>query len=163
MTQVYISAGSNHNRQQNIAMALARLKKQFGELLISPIYQSPAVNAQGDDYYNLAVGFETALPVAELRRHLRETENELGRDRSRPEQVTVDLDLLLYGQVSGRVDDAELPHPDLFRHRHVLQPLADIAGSMSLPGANQSLDSLLAQPRMRGQTLQPVTDHEHEL
>lgn len=163
MPQVYVSAGSNHNRQQNIAMALGRLKARFGRLQVSPVYESPAVNGKGAAYYNLAVGFETDESAAALRASLREIEEALGRDRSRPEQVSIDLDLLLYGDSVETVAGCELPHPDLRRHRHVLQPLADIAADLVLPGTDRSLISLLAEPDMASQVLQAVVTGEHEL
>lgn len=157
MTQVYISAGSNSNRQQNIALALMRLKKQFGELTLSPVYESEAVDGRGGNYYNLAAGFQTELPVVELRDFLRQVEDELGRKRNASGKVNIDLDLLLYGQLQESVGGIQLPHPDLLRYRHVLQPLADIAGNLCLPGSEQPLHSLLNEPGMMDSVLECVS------
>lgn len=142
MAQVYVSAGSNSNRQQNIALALARLKRQFGPLTLSPVYESPPADGRGDNYFNLAIGFQTALSPAELREQFRYIESELGRERA-SESVSIDLDLLLYDDLAGEFDDFQLPHPDLSRHRHVLQPLVDIAAEVRFPGSGQSLRDLL--------------------
>jgi 2-amino-4-hydroxy-6-hydroxymethyldihydropteridine diphosphokinase len=168
MAQVYVSIGSNSNRQQNIAMALAQLKKQFGKLVLSPIYESKPMDGRGGNYYNLALGLHTEMPPAELRNCLRQIENRLGRQRTSAGcngggEVSIDLDLLLYDQLTRQFADFQLPHPDLARYRHVLQPLADIAGNLSLPGTRQTLHSLLNDPRMVGSVLKTVTDHQQAL
>lgn len=159
MSQVYISAGSNSNRQQNIALALARLKKEFGELVLSPVYESKPVDGRGDNYYNLALGFQTELPLAQVQSILRGIENDLGRERSDSATVSIDLDLLLYGGCNGHFDGVQLPHPDLSRYRHALQPLADIAGDVVLPGTQQTLQSLLNDPGMADFALERVSGH----
>lgn len=160
MTQVYVSAGSNDNRQQNIAMALMRLKKEFGELTLSPVYESEPVDGRGGNYYNLVLGFQTELPVVDLRDLLRHVESELGRARNESGHVSIDLDLLLYGELNECVDGIQLPHPDILNYRHVLQPLADVAGNLALPGSQQTLHSLLNEPRMADSALTCVSGQQ---
>ncbi|MEX1032080.1 MAG: 2-amino-4-hydroxy-6-hydroxymethyldihydropteridine diphosphokinase [Cellvibrionaceae bacterium] len=162
MERVYISAGSNSNRQQNIAMALARLRQQFGKLSISPVYESEAIDGTGDNYYNLVVGLDTDLSVSEIHHYLRRVEEALGRERGKSGAITIDLDLLLYGRVSGNIDGIQLPHPDLERYRHVLQPFVDIAGDMTLPGSERSVKSLLDDPQM-ADTIECVGTGNHEI
>lgn len=139
VVRVYISIGSNHNRETNIAHALRRLRESFGEIQTSPVYRSAAVNGQGADYQNLAIGFDTALPFADVRQLMRSIEAELGRDRSQSEKISIDLDILLYGDETG----PELPHPDVFRYSHVLRPMADIAGDLVPPGSTKTINQLL--------------------
>lgn len=157
MVQVYLGVGSNSNRQQNIAMALTRLKKAFGALQISPVYETSPVDGRGSDYYNLAVGFETAMSLRDLRSFLREEEDSLGRDRRAAGEVAIDLDLLLYGDLEGSFGDCQLPHPDLQRHRHILQPLADIAGERLLPGQHFRVSDMLDQVTTTSGSLRRVT------
>ncbi|MCW8194949.1 2-amino-4-hydroxy-6-hydroxymethyldihydropteridine diphosphokinase [Proteobacteria bacterium 005FR1] len=151
MVQVYLGIGSNTNRQQNIALALSCLKAEFGELLISPVYESQPVDDLGADYYNLVVGFESDKSPQQLRSFLHEVEDALGRDRLAPDQVTIDLDLLIHGDLYGTFDDFQLPHPDLTRYRHMLQPLVDIAGDETMPGQQLKYGDLLESLNLQGQ------------
>lgn len=143
MVQVYISIGSNQNREQNIASAIKRLRDAFGSIRCSGTYRSPAVGGRGSDYHNLTVGFNTDLPLPELRQLTRAIEEELGRNRSQLQVVTIDLDILLYGELAGEVAGCRLPHPDIFRYPHVLKPLADIAGDLVPPGSKHTVGELL--------------------
>lgn len=143
MVRVYISIGSNQNRERNIAYAVKRLQDTFGSIQCSPTYRSAAVGGNAADYHNLAVGFETGLSLAELRQFTRGVEVELGRDRTQDDVVSIDLDILLYGELSGTFDGCRVPHPDIFCHPHVLTPLADIAGNVAPPGSTQTIGELL--------------------
>ena len=66
MAKVFLSLGSNIDRRQHISSALDALHQQFGELLISSVYESEAVGFVGDNFYNLVVGLETDLGVGDL-------------------------------------------------------------------------------------------------
>lgn len=154
MARVYISIGSNHNCEHNIARAVARLREIFGQIHCSPAYRSAAVNGRGADYQNMAVGLDTALPLEELRELMHGIEAELGRDRHQVDTVSIDLDILLYGDLVG----PRLPHPDLFRYSHVLQPLADIAGELVPPGSDKSINELL-QALAVGTALEPAREY----
>lgn len=139
MVRVYISIGSNHNREHNIAQAVSRLREIFGSIECSPVYHSAAVDGRGEDYQNMAAGFDTQVSPAELYAIMQGIEAELGRDRHQAEKVSIDLDILLYGDVIA----PRLPHPDLFRYRHVLKPLADIAGDLVPPGSSVTISAML--------------------
>jgi 2-amino-4-hydroxy-6-hydroxymethyldihydropteridine diphosphokinase len=160
MVQVFLGIGSNVNRQQNIALALTRLNKTFGELRISPVYESSPVDGWGACYYNLALGFQTELSLQDLRSFLRDVEDSLGRKREMVGEVTIDLDLLIYDNLHGTFGDCRLPHPDLRRHRHILQPLVDIAGELTMPGQQMRMIDLLDQLNPSDGKLRPVTSAE---
>ena len=59
MARVYISAGSNQNRETHLGNAVRALRLAFGELLLSPVYESPAVGFAGEPFFNLVIGFDT--------------------------------------------------------------------------------------------------------
>ena len=61
MAHVYVSVGSNIDREDNIAMALRLLEASFGELQCSSVYESEAVGFDSDPFYNLVVGFDTTV------------------------------------------------------------------------------------------------------
>ena len=127
MATIYLSIGSNYQREKNIIAALHLLQKQFGTLTVSPIYRSTAIENNGDDYFNLVVSLQSEDDVETLRRHLRRVEATLERNRDEPQRVSIDIDLLLYDNFVGTAAGYELPHPDIARYRHVSQPLADLA------------------------------------
>ena len=66
MANVYLSIGSNVNRSENIRSCIDSLSAIFGQLSLSPVYESTAVGFEGDNFYNLVVGVETNLRVGEI-------------------------------------------------------------------------------------------------
>ena len=59
MAKVYVSLGSNIDRERNIEQAIADLHEAYGELEQSRTYETQAVGFEGDPFYNLVVAFET--------------------------------------------------------------------------------------------------------
>lgn len=140
--RVFVSAGSNIDPRANLETACKALKQHFGELELSPLYQSPAEGFSGPDFLNLVVGFETTESPGEIRKRLAELEARAGRDRSggKFSSRTLDLDLLLYG---NRIDASlKLPHPDIERYAFVLKPLADLAPDLLHPVTGATIADL---------------------
>ncbi len=129
MARVYVSIGSNIERERNIAAGLDGLAESFGELTLSSVFESEAVGFAGDHFYNLVAGFETGLPVGELSRELKAIEDRNGRCRQGPKFSgrTLDIDILTYDDRCGRIDGVELPRAEILFNAFVLQPLAEIA------------------------------------
>src|SRR3569832_1537058 len=84
MARVYVSVGSNIDRERYIRAGLAALRERYGPLQCSRIYESKAVGFDGDDFYNLVVGFDTEQPVRDVAAALREIEQQNARDRRAP-------------------------------------------------------------------------------
>ena len=61
MTTIYLGLGSNVDPQRNLCFGLDELSRRFGELVISPTYQSEAVGFEGDDFLNLVDTFQSRL------------------------------------------------------------------------------------------------------
>jgi 2-amino-4-hydroxy-6-hydroxymethyldihydropteridine diphosphokinase len=144
MTQVYVGIGSNIDREANIRRGIELLQKAFGPLIISPVYESPAVGFAGDDFYNLVAGFDTSLDPRALIQALHAIEFQCGRERGAPHfsSRTLDLDLLFYGDQVVHAGDLELPRPDILKYAFVLCPLADIAGDRLHPVLGQPIKDL---------------------
>ncbi len=142
--KVFLGLGSNQKPEFHIARALDALYVQFGEMHISPVYESAAVGFDGANFLNLVVEIETVLPVRDLLQALRTIENDNGRDRSAPRFSgrTLDIDILLYGDAVGEVDGVTLPRPEILTNAFVLRPLADIAPDLRHPQNNQTLGDL---------------------
>lgn len=134
MARVYVSLGSNIDREQHIASALSLLDEAFGPLEQSSVYESDAVGFDSPAFYNLVVGFETDKGPRAVQRVLRHIE-ELNA-RVRTEQLsarTLDLDLLLYDDLVVDEEGLKLPRNDITRYAFVLGPLAEIAGDECHP------------------------------
>ncbi|MBQ0720506.1 MAG: 2-amino-4-hydroxy-6-hydroxymethyldihydropteridine diphosphokinase [Gammaproteobacteria bacterium] len=135
LRRVYLSLGSNIDREKNILACLDALAEQFGELIISPVYESEAVGFTGDSFYNLVVGIDSALSVGELAVLMREIEYANKRSRAGPKfgPRTLDIDILTCGELTGLIDGVALPRDEVIENAFVLLPLVDIAGDEKHP------------------------------
>ncbi len=94
---------------------------------VGPVEQGPFLNG--------AVRIETDLGPRELLERLLAVEQRLGRVREeRWGPRTIDLDLLLYGDLVVDEPGLTVPHPRLHERRFALEPLADLAPSLEIPG-----------------------------
>ena len=129
--RVWLSLGSNMDREYNIRSAITALEKVFGRLIISPVYESDAVGFTGDPFLNLVVGVETDWTPQQLVALLRSIEHSHGRERSGEKfsARTLDIDLLTYGHQVLHAPGIDLPRKEITRYAFVLQPLAKVAGN----------------------------------
>jgi len=135
----FLGLGSNQgDRAAFLRDALARLDLVPGVRLVavSSLYATAPVGPPDQpDFLNAAAGVRTILSPGELLAACLGIEAALGRVRTeRWGPRTIDLDLLLYGEVRMAEPDLELPHPRLRERAFVLQPLAEIAGQLRLEG-----------------------------
>jgi 2-amino-4-hydroxy-6-hydroxymethyldihydropteridine diphosphokinase len=142
--QVFVAAGSNVAPQEHLALATAELARAFPDVRFSPWYQNRAAGFAGSDFINLVATFNTALSVDELLVVLRGIETLCGRPREAPRWAprTMDLDVLLYGNLVCRRPDLTLPRPDLLLRAYMLGPLADLAPNLVHPGAGVTIAEL---------------------
>ncbi len=113
MPKVLISLGSNLNREQNIQQAIEQLSERFAELTVSAQKETPDYTEAGAPYLNVVVAFETAYSPWTVRSVLKQLENDFGRDRSQPAKVSLDADLLQYGDKMIHTDLLKLPSDDM--------------------------------------------------
>ncbi len=126
MTLAYTGIGSNIDPEANIYGGIAALRKEFTQLLCSPIYQSEPVGFTGPPFYNLVVRFVTDRSLAEVVATLRTTERCFSRKRGGGfGNRTLDLDLLLFDDLITR-DPVVLPRPDIRKYAFVAKPLAEL-------------------------------------
>jgi 2-amino-4-hydroxy-6-hydroxymethyldihydropteridine diphosphokinase len=102
------------------------------------------VGFDGADFLNLVIAFETDDPVAEVAAALAEIEAANGRTRGEAKFAprTLDLDLLLYGDLVVEADGLQLPRDEITRYPFVLKPLADLAGEQIHPVLGRSFAEL---------------------
>ncbi|WP_348728545.1 2-amino-4-hydroxy-6-hydroxymethyldihydropteridine diphosphokinase [Rheinheimera texasensis] len=143
MARIYISVGSNIDRETNIRGAVRELAQAFGPLLLSSVYESEAVGFVGDAFYNLVVGADTHLDVAAVVSLCKQIEDNYGRVRDGVKYCgrSLDLDLLTYDQLIC-AEPVELPRAEILHNAFVLQPLAELAPDTLHPSLQQRYAAL---------------------
>jgi 2-amino-4-hydroxy-6-hydroxymethyldihydropteridine diphosphokinase len=150
----YIGLGANlGDRLATLNRAVDRLATLGVVESVSPVYETEPVDfADQPAFLNAVLCLTTNCAPEKLMSSLLEIEQDLGRVRTLPNAPrTVDLDLLLYGDVLIDQPDLTVPHPRLHERAFVLVPLIDIAPDLLHPELAISVGSLLRQ-------LGPVTD-----
>lgn len=158
MANVYLSIGSNIQRDLHISSGISALKKRYKTITCSPIYESVAVGFEGDNFYNLVTHFSTSDSIETVSNFLSKVEDENGRDRNGPKfgPRTLDLDLLLYDDQIIRSKKLTLPRPEIYINAFVLRPLADIAANVLDPIKKQTYQQLWSSFDQDKQKLWPI-------
>ena len=142
----YVGIGSNLDeprRRVEAAFDALALIPDTGLEARSPLYRSAPLGPPGQpDYVNAAAALSTALAPARLLAALQEIEAGQGRrrDGERWGARTLDLDLLLFGDVVIDTPALTLPHPGLTARNFVVYPLADVAPALVLPDGQRLVD-----------------------
>lgn len=159
MAWVWLSIGSNIDRERHVRSAVRALREQFGELVLSSVYETPSEGFDGDPFYNLVAGFETDLPPEQLHPMLRAIEDANGRERTGPKfsARTLDIDLLTYGDEITDRGGKMLPRDEVLKYAFVLGPLAEVAPDEMHPQVGRCYAELWADfdPAARA-ALKPV-------
>lgn len=144
MAQVFVAAGSNVAPCEHMSLATREIKRAFPDVRFSPWYQNRAAGFKGADFINLVAAFTTGLGVEALLVRLREIEALCGRPRDAPRWAprSMDLDVLLYGDLVCERPNLVLPRPDLLLRAYMLGPLADLAPDLVHPTAGVSIGEL---------------------
>jgi 2-amino-4-hydroxy-6-hydroxymethyldihydropteridine diphosphokinase len=147
MTRVYVSIGSNIDREHNVRSAVGALRRRYGPLTVSPVYETEAVGFTGDAFYNLVVGFETDDDAPTLSRAFHDIEAEHGRVRGGEKfsSRTLDLDLLTWGDAVLHDQGLNVPRHEILKYSFVLRPLADVAAGERHPLTGRRYGDLWAE------------------
>jgi 2-amino-4-hydroxy-6-hydroxymethyldihydropteridine diphosphokinase len=158
MPEVYVAAGSNIEPERHLETAVRELERQFRGVRFSPWYRNRAVGFEGEDFINLVAGFATELPIGEVLARLRAIEALCGRPREAPRWAprSMDLDVLLYGDLICQEPHLKLPRPDLLKRAYMLGPLAAIAPDVVHPTERQTIRELWQRFDRTAHPLVPV-------
>jgi 2-amino-4-hydroxy-6-hydroxymethyldihydropteridine diphosphokinase len=146
--RAYVGLGSNLGDRAAYLLlglsALSRLPKTH-LLRLSPVYETDPVGPPQPPYLNMVAELETELSPKGLLAKMLRIEKALGRERrERWGPRTLDLDLLLYGDLVLEEEGLSVPHPRLHERAFVLVPLLDLLPEGRHPLLGQSFAELLA-------------------
>ena len=150
-TRVAIAMGSNlGDRRAHLEYAVEALRPDLSDLRVSTFFESEPANVgpEHGPYLNAAVVGYTTLGPRMLLDRLLEIESERGRFRPYAQAPrTLDLDLILYGNLCIDEHGLHVPHPRFGERDFVLEPLNEIAGEMIDPVTGQTIGALLVAKR----------------
>lgn len=151
MTTAFIALGSNIGDSEDILRrAMARLGEYSSKpLRRSSLWQTTPVDCPpgSPPFVNAVAGMtpRAGETPESLLEKLQRLEKEFGRKPGRVinEPRRLDLDLICFGQETRSTAALRLPHPRAQERRFVLQPLAEVAPDLVLPGERQTVQQLL--------------------
>ncbi|HEY3216207.1 MAG TPA: 2-amino-4-hydroxy-6-hydroxymethyldihydropteridine diphosphokinase [Candidatus Eisenbacteria bacterium] len=152
--KVFVGLGSNlGERESQIRLALDDLARLPSTRVVraSSLYDTePIGEVDQPNFLNAVAQLDTELTARRLLWNLQLIERRLGRVRTRRwGPRTIDLDLLLYGELRIEEPDLRVPHPELTRRGFVLVPLVELDPMLVHPETGETLLEHLARLKTR--------------
>jgi 2-amino-4-hydroxy-6-hydroxymethyldihydropteridine diphosphokinase len=154
--------GSNVEPGRNLARAVARLEREFPGARFSRWFRNRAVGFEGEDFINLVAGFDTGLPLHTVLAKLQAIEKACGRERDAPRWAprSMDIDVLLYGDLICDEPGVKLPRPDLGKRAYMLGPLAELAPAVLHPTTQLTIAEMWRRFDQAAHPLHPVAPND---
>jgi 2-amino-4-hydroxy-6-hydroxymethyldihydropteridine diphosphokinase len=157
----FVALGSNlGDREKALREAWRRLEPFCGSMRLSRIHETRPLYVSDQPLFLNAVGqISTHAGPRELLTILHRIENELGRDRSREIRMgprTLDLDILICGDMIMNEPSLVLPHPRLAERLFVLIPLLELSPGLVDPRSGRRMEELAAALRADPETAEGV-------
>lgn len=148
----YLSLGSNMgDKKAHLDLAIERLADTCGIQLCETadyIITAPVGGVKQDDFLNTAVHIRTILSPDSLLDIIHDIENMDGRRRDvHWGPRTIDIDIILYDDITISEKNLKIPHPEAHKREFVLKPLAQIAENVPHPILGKSIGMLYANLR----------------
>ncbi|MGC8571035.1 MAG: 2-amino-4-hydroxy-6-hydroxymethyldihydropteridine diphosphokinase [Caldivirga sp.] len=163
LVDVYIAVGSNINPSGNVKEAIVKLRNEFGPLKVSTVYLTKPIPDNQPPYYNCVVWVKTALSPIIIKETLRSIEDELGRTRVGDKYAprTIDLDLILYGNLIINGGGLRIPDPEISSRPFLTIPLFELNPDLVIPGLNKSIREIIKG--VNGKDMKPLLEFTEEL
>ncbi|MGA2612617.1 MAG: 2-amino-4-hydroxy-6-hydroxymethyldihydropteridine diphosphokinase [Spirochaetia bacterium] len=150
----YIALGSNlGDRENNLLRAWEMMERHATQRRLSGLYESEPMYVTDQPLFLNAVGMASSdLEPGEMLDAVHRIEAQLGRDRSRERRMgprTIDLDILLCGDLVVNKPDLIIPHPRMAERGFVLVPLVELSPHLHDPRTGLKYADLLPA-RMQG-------------
>jgi 2-amino-4-hydroxy-6-hydroxymethyldihydropteridine diphosphokinase len=158
-----LALGSNAGpRKLNMCAAREIIRRELAHQesppLVAGLYETDPVDCEPGtrSFYNSCMEIETSLAPHELLAQLQEIEHRLGRPSHHPRNSprSIDIDILYADDLTMDTPELTIPHPRIAARRFVLEPLAEIRPDLTLPGHEETVETLLnsldsSQPALR--------------
>ena len=138
---VYLGLGSNIDPVRNLVAAVRELRRRYGALCISPVYESAAVGFDGENFLNLVVRLQSEETAAQICETIEAIHNLAGRVRGSDKWASrpLDIDLLLYNDLIENRRPVHVPRSDVLDYSFVLRPLAELAPELCHPVTGKTM------------------------
>lgn len=154
MNRVFLSLGSNINKEQNLPAAVRLLRDLVTVDAASSVYETePRGTEEQPCFFNAAIVIETNLGPEEIKdRVIGEVEDALDRQRLADKNAprTIDIDIALFNDAvldyvpaDGR--PRHIPDPDLLRSVHAIVPIAELAPEQIHPETGERMEAIAAR------------------
>lgn len=149
VVEAFIGVGSNIQPERNVTDALAHLSKHVDITGISSFCKTtPLLRKNQEEYLNGVWQISTSIPPRELKFGvLRTIERALHRNRESDKYAsrTIDLDLLLFGDLVIHEENLIIPDPDIYRRSFIAFPLSELNPDLIMPDTKKPLIDILRE------------------
>ena len=156
--KIFVGIGSNIDREKNIKSCMTILKDMYGDIIISPVYETESMGFDGPSFYNLVSCFETDESIYELKNTLNKIENNHGRhfNETKFSSRTLDIDILYYDDLILSDDKVQVPRKEICEYDFVLKPLVDLVPDFIHPIRNISHKEMLSNIKIKKQIITTI-------
>ena len=147
LNSVYLLLGSNMlDPQKQLNIAKKFIQKETGKIIdASSLYQTAAWGKTDQpDFLNQVIHLQTKFNAEELLRNVLSIEEKMGRIRvAKNAARIIDIDILFFNNDIISAEGLSIPHPEIYRRRFVLTPLAELAPSFVHPVFHKNMQEML--------------------
>jgi len=141
MATVFLGLGSNVDPQRNLRLAVRELRRQYGSLDLSNVYQNSPVGFEGSDFLNLVVSLKSDESPVDMHAQIESIHDIAGRERRNSKFISrpLDIDLLLYDDLVLDEPPIRLPRADVLNYSFVLRPMRELAPDLVHPVTGRTM------------------------
>ncbi|MBN1696091.1 MAG: 2-amino-4-hydroxy-6-hydroxymethyldihydropteridine diphosphokinase [Spirochaetales bacterium] len=165
-TEVFLSLGSNiENRRVHIQEAVSLIQYYVSDIRFSSMYETlPLYVHDQPKFLNLVISGMTKLSCPDLLERVLETEAACGRSRDNQREKgprVIDIDILLYGDLSFHSERLTVPHPGIKERQFVLIPLIELEPDLRDPVTGKKYTEFLKDMDDQGVFYYDALSHQN--